>query len=273
MIYIHKEKKANYRDVERMIAESSKDNKYMHFQICSLRGTKHYYKDLTFIAEDNGIIVGYITIIKTEMHHENETSNILLMLSPIVKDEYQNKGVAKLLLKNILEEAKYLGYPQVYLLTTETEKVDYPFILLENVTLNNDKVAVINFDKNTQSVREGTIEIPSIFKEIIDEDLFNLYHQKLFQMEKTQQNVNRRLTKAAFFLALFFFIIAVVLTIMRIKNVISPEIGLGSLVIAIGGCLGSIGLSNFVTNKKAMGWIAVTLAAIVMILGIFILVN
>lgn len=273
MIYIHKEKKANYRDVERMIAESSKDNKYMHFQICSLRGTKNYDKELSFLAEDNGIVVGYAAIVKAEMHYGDETSSILLMLSPIVKSEYQNQGVAKLLLKNILEEAKYLGYSQVYLFKKDAEKVECPFVLLENVTLSDEQMAVINFSKDVQNVSKGTIELPSVFRDEIDENLFNLYHQKIFQMEEEHHNVNRRLTKTAFLLALLFFIIAIVLTILRVKNIVAPAIGLGSLIIAIGGCLGSIGLSNFVTDKKGMGWVAVSLAAIVMILGVFILLN
>ncbi len=275
MLYVRKEKKNDYRDVERMIGVEVKDkeNATFHYQLCCLRGSKEFNKELTFVVEDKGDIVGFITIVSIKLDYKGLQSDMLYLLPPIVKKEYLNQGVMNLLVTNALDEAKYLGYGNVLFNGDESlhSIIKYPFKRNVNIvdTMNkqNKNIYVIQLKNSVLSDLKGDIVWPSAFKDF-DESIFQLYEHKLFDSHARTEKSTKVVTRGAFVFALLFVIAAVVLTILRFNNIVSPAIGIGSIIISIGGCLGSIGVSNMVSDKKIMGWIAIALAAIVIVLGV-----
>ncbi len=279
MYFIRKEKKSDYREVERMIALTTKEqgNSKLHYQICCLRGNKEFHKELTFVAEDKGDIIGFITIFNVYIDHHDQT-DFLYLLSPVVNKQYANQGVAYLLIKNALDEAKFMGYKSVLIEKNDTLDQSFSYKLrkdlaiVDGINKQHLNIFMVQFDEQSSEDIAGELRLPSVFYDY-DEALFKLYDSKLFQSQASAQKNKRFITKGAFVLSLLFVIAAVVLTVLRVKNIVSPAVGLGSIVIAIGGCLGSIGISNFVTDKKIMGWVAVFLAAIVIVLGVFVIIN
>jgi GNAT superfamily N-acetyltransferase len=68
-----------------------------------------------FIAEENGVFIGFCAIIKSQGFPGKEYEPLIKWL--FVDEKYRGKRISQLLLEVAAEYAKSLGYSQIYLTT------------------------------------------------------------------------------------------------------------------------------------------------------------
>ncbi|MCF7926531.1 MAG: N-acetyltransferase [Candidatus Izimaplasma sp.] len=84
-----------------------------HYIIHKTRKLPCFNKNLAFIAEEEGKLVGYIALYDAELKHHNETHKILTICPIVVHPFYQQKGIGTMLIKKAHKEAKEMGYGAV----------------------------------------------------------------------------------------------------------------------------------------------------------------
>ena len=274
MYFIRKEKKKDYREVEQMLLNiSNKNQKQYHYQICRLRGTKDFHKELTFVAENEEKIVGFISLVRATIMDNEKSTETLSLFGPFVEDAYQGQGVEDLLMKAAIGEAKFLGYTHIFAENGTKKLFDYDFISLENTRITdiNGKTIkdgyVLWLSSHKEQDIEGQLKI-SPFLENVDEDEVSFYQEKLIENRKKEKDNKKMAKKMCLILSFVFTLIGLVMFILRMVNVISPILGMGSIIIAIGGCLLCIGASYLLRDRKVSGWMAIFLSLIILILGV-----
>ena len=277
MIWVRKEKKSDYREVERLLYDVTKEeNSQIAYRVCRLRGNKEFNKDYTFVAEDNGTIIGFVTLIRAKIKSEGEDVDALFLVGPYIQKKYEGQGVLTNLMQSAIGEAKYLGEKYVFAISKQTNIGGYAFFVVQNDMVQVDgkrvKDLVLLSLKEEKEKIKGELLWPSFFQEVNLEEV-EFYYQKLLSQHQTNETRKKKITKGAMYFSLAFLLAAVVIFVLRMKNIVSPQIGLGSIVIAMGACLGSIGTSYMVTDRKPMGIVAFSLSAIVIVLGILTIFN
>lgn len=115
---IRLEKKEDYKDVENLVRESFW-NVYCpgcseHYVIHSLRDDPAFVKELDFVMEQDGRLIGQNMFMKTVINSDNGGDVPVLTMGPIcIAPELKRKGYGKALLDYSLEEAARLGYGAV----------------------------------------------------------------------------------------------------------------------------------------------------------------
>ncbi len=117
-ITIRLEKKAEYREVENLIRESFW-NVYRpgcseHYVIHVLRDDPAFVKELDFVMEQNGRLIGQNMFMRTVINSDDGGDIDVLTMGPIcITPELKRKGYGKLLLDYSLERAKEMGFGAV----------------------------------------------------------------------------------------------------------------------------------------------------------------
>ncbi len=117
-VIIRAETKDDYRKVENLIRESFW-NVYRpgcseHFVIHVLRDDPAFIKELDFVMEKDGIIIGQNMFMHTVINKDTGGDLPVLTMGPIcITPELKRKGYGKILLDFSLEKAKSLGYGAV----------------------------------------------------------------------------------------------------------------------------------------------------------------
>ncbi len=115
---IRKETKEDYREVEYLIRESFW-NVYRpgcteHYVIHVLRGDPAFVKELDFVMEQDGRIIGQNMFMKTVINADDGRNTDVLTMGPIcITPELKRMGYGKKLLDYSLEKAAELGYGAV----------------------------------------------------------------------------------------------------------------------------------------------------------------
>lgn len=120
MIIVRLEEERDYRTVEKVAKaafsyperiERSKIGCCLeHYMVHSLR-EKDGIKELSFVAEIDGRIVGHIIYSKAYILNSDSTGTEVLNFGPLsVEPEFQRQGVGTALMKHSIECAKKLGY-------------------------------------------------------------------------------------------------------------------------------------------------------------------
>ena len=117
-ITIRLEKKEEYREVENLIRESFwnvyKPGCSDHYVIHILRNDPAFVKELDFVMEIDGKLIGQNMFIKTIIESDDDRTIPVLTMGPIcVTPELKRKGYGKILLDYSLEKATALGYSAV----------------------------------------------------------------------------------------------------------------------------------------------------------------
>lgn len=117
-IVIRLEKKEEYREVENLIRESFwnvyKPGCSEHYVIHILRNDPAFVKELDFVMEIDGRLIGQNMFMRTIIESDDGRTIPVLTMGPIcVTPELKRKGFGKILLDYSLEKATALGYGAV----------------------------------------------------------------------------------------------------------------------------------------------------------------
>ena len=117
-ITVRLEREEDYREVENTIREAFwdvyKPGCDEHLVIHKIREREEFIKELSFVACDEGKIVGSIICSKAKViNKKNKEFQVLSIIEVSVLPSYQNKGVGKKLMKHCMEEAKKRGYEAI----------------------------------------------------------------------------------------------------------------------------------------------------------------
>ena len=117
-VTIRLEKKEEYREVENLIRESFW-NVYRpgcseHYVIHVLRDDPAFVKELDFVMEQNGRLIGQNMFMRTVINSDDGGDVDVLTMGPIcITPELKRRGYGKLLLDYSLENAKEMGFGAV----------------------------------------------------------------------------------------------------------------------------------------------------------------
>ena len=117
-IIIRLETEKDHREIEFMIRESFwnvyRPGCLEHYVIHVLRNDPAFVKELDFVMEKDGNIIGQNMFMKTSIFTDSGTTVPVLTMGPIcITPELKRKGYGKLLLDYSLEKAAELGYGAV----------------------------------------------------------------------------------------------------------------------------------------------------------------
>lgn len=115
---IRLERKEEYREVENLVRDSFfnvyRPGCYEHFVLHKLRDDSKFVKELDFVMEQDGEIIGQNIYVKTVIHCDDNKDKEILTMGPIcIKNELKRKGYGKILLDYSLKKAKDLGFGAV----------------------------------------------------------------------------------------------------------------------------------------------------------------
>lgn len=117
-ITIRLEKREEYREVENLVRESFW-NVYRpgcseHYVLHMLRKDPAFVKELDFVMEQNGRLIGQNMFMKTVIDADDGRSIPILTMGPIgITPELKRKGYGKMLLDYSLQKAAALGFGAV----------------------------------------------------------------------------------------------------------------------------------------------------------------
>ena len=115
---IRPEKAEDYREVENLVRESFW-NVYRpgcseHYVIHVLRDDPAFVKELDFVMEQGGRLIGQNIFMKTVINSDEGKDTPVLTMGPIcIANDLKRKGYGKILLDYSLEQAAKLGYGAV----------------------------------------------------------------------------------------------------------------------------------------------------------------
>lgn len=113
-IVIRLEKKEEYRQVENLVRESFwnvyRPGCLEHYVLHLLRDDPAFVKDLDFVMEQSGKLIGQNVFMRAVIKSDDGTDIPIMAMGPIcITPELQKKGYGKLLLDDSLKKAKELG--------------------------------------------------------------------------------------------------------------------------------------------------------------------
>lgn len=117
-IIIRLEKEEDYKEVENLVRESFwnvyKPGCSEHYVIHTLRSDPAFIKELDFVMEKDGRIIGQNMFMKTVINSDDGRNIDVLTMGPIcIAPELKRNGYGKKLLDYSLEKASELGYGAV----------------------------------------------------------------------------------------------------------------------------------------------------------------
>ena len=115
---IRLERKEDYREVENLIRESFwnvyRPGCYEHYVIHVLRDDPAFIKELDFVMEKDGRLIGQNMFMKTVINADDGRDITVLTMGPVcITPELKRKGYGKILLDYSLEKAAELGFGAV----------------------------------------------------------------------------------------------------------------------------------------------------------------
>ncbi len=113
-IIIRLEKKEEYREVENLVRESFwnvyRPGCLEHYVLNQLRNDKDFVKELDFVMEKDGKIIGQNMFMKAVIKADNEKEIPIMAMGPIcIANELKRQGYGKMLLDYSIDKAKELG--------------------------------------------------------------------------------------------------------------------------------------------------------------------
>lgn len=117
-VIIRNEKEADYRTVEELVREAFW-NLYVpgceeHFVVHNLRKTGDFVRELDFVAEKNGQIVGQIVYSRAIIRDKAGSDRKVLCFGPVsVLPSFQRQGTGSALINHSVNRARAMGYPAI----------------------------------------------------------------------------------------------------------------------------------------------------------------
>lgn len=184
-VIIRKEREDELKIVENIIREAFwnvyKPGCDEHLMAHQLHASKNFIKDLDFVAEIEGQIVGNIICSKAMVRKE-QMQNEIIAIGPIgVIPEYRNRGVGSLLMKKAIDSAREMGYAGMVLYGNPKYYHRFGFANAERYGIttpdgnNFEDFMVLELDKG---VLEG------ISGKCYEDEAFNINVDELIEFEK-----------------------------------------------------------------------------------------
>lgn len=132
MLNIRNEEPRDYETVER-ITRDAFYNLYIpgcveHYLVHTMRDHEDFIRELDFVLELDGKVIGYIMYTKATLTDEaGNTKNILTFGPLCIEPNHQRKGCGKLLIRHSLEKAASMGYDTVVILGMPSNYVSSGF--------------------------------------------------------------------------------------------------------------------------------------------------
>lgn len=133
MIIIRNEKEKDYRMVEE-ITRKAFYNQYIpgcteHYLIRLMRKHEDFLKELDFVLELDGRVIGNIMYTKARLTEESGGEKEILTFGPLsILPEYQRRGYGKMLMEHSFRRAKELGYQTIVIFGSPANYVSSGFV-------------------------------------------------------------------------------------------------------------------------------------------------
>lgn len=146
MLIIRNETENDYETVESITREAFY-NIYIpgcleHYLVHVMRSHEDFIKELDFVMELDGEIIGNIMYTKSSLTDESGVKKEILTFGPLcVKPAYQRKGYGKMLMSHSFEKARELGYDVVVIFGSPANYVSSGFVSCRkhHICLEGDK--------------------------------------------------------------------------------------------------------------------------------------
>ncbi len=113
-----------------------------HYLIHIMRGHKDFIKELDFVLELNGEIIGNIMYTKAKLIDETGKEKDILTFGPLcISPDYQRKGYGKMLMEHSFKKAKEMGYDTIVIFGSPVNYISNGFKSCKkyNISIENGK--------------------------------------------------------------------------------------------------------------------------------------
>jgi len=135
-----------------------------------LRAREDFIPELSLIAIINEKIAGYVLLSKIAIVSEDQKRYESLALAPVsVIPEYQKQGIGKMLITNVIDKARNLGYESVIVLGHKDYYPKFGFGLASHWGIKapfdvpEDHFMAIELKQGSLEGKKGTVEYPPQF--------------------------------------------------------------------------------------------------------------
>ena len=192
---IRLENEDDYLEVEKLVRNSFwnlyRPGAYEHFIVHNLRNDESIVRNLAYVIEDDGIIVGHINYSIGKIHYENHVFPAVI-LGPVAVDETrQNQGLGTRLITHTLKIAEEDNIPFVLVVGDENYYSRFGFesaskygIYLEGTGLDDENqfFMIKIFDGTKLADDVGIFHSPDVFD--VDENELDEFDRQFEYKEK-----------------------------------------------------------------------------------------
>lgn len=191
------EEKRDYLKVEEMVRDAFwniyRPGAYEHFIVHNLRNHESFIKDLAYVIEDSGEIIGHINYSYGVITYEKGVEDNAAVLGPIAIDEkFQRMGYGSKLIKFTLAIAEEKNFPYVFVIGDENYYSRFGFesaskygIYLEGTDISEECPFFMIKIFDESKVKSGIFKNPDVFD--VDENEVDEFDRKFEHKEKLIQ--------------------------------------------------------------------------------------
>ncbi len=111
-LFIRKEERYDYSEVRKLLKKAFEMDAEARL-VDNLRKNPEYIPELSFVAEDDEKIVGYLLFFPIKIISLHGSSNSLALAPVATHPKYQRKGVGTALIEHGLKEVKHSGFDSI----------------------------------------------------------------------------------------------------------------------------------------------------------------
>lgn len=192
---IRLEEENDYLEVEKLNRNSFwnvyRPGAYEHFIVHNLRKDDSFIKDLAYVIENDGNIIGNINYSLGRIEYENSETDAVVLGPIAIDNQYQNHGFGSKLVEYTLKLAQEMNIPFIIVIGDENYYSRFGFgsaseynIFLDGTDLGEENpFFMINvFDESKLSVGVGIFHNPDAFD--VDEVELDEYDKQFEYKEK-----------------------------------------------------------------------------------------
>lgn len=142
--FIRRETKEDYDKIREVIISAFKaiverDNEFNEWTLVEkIRASSFYINELSLVAEVEGKIVGHIMFTPVKIKGSDRVYESLDLAPVSVHEDFQNRGIGKLLVSTGIEAAKKLGYKSIIVMGHPKYYQSFGFKLASDWKIGND---------------------------------------------------------------------------------------------------------------------------------------
>jgi predicted N-acetyltransferase YhbS len=195
-IKIRNEDPRDFRQVE-VLAREVFWNLYVpgadeHYIVHKMRNHKDYIKDLTFVAEMDGEIVGAIFYTKSQVIKDNKEEFNTISFGPVfVSPSHQRKGIGRKLITHSMNIAKEMGGSAILILGYPYHYEPYGFLCSKKYNISSldgkyyKGLMALPLHKDSLKDVSGYVAFSDVFD--VHEEEVNKYDERFPPKEKKYQ--------------------------------------------------------------------------------------